>query len=275
VLALCVAKDISGLLPLKSLEIDKLFHLYGARAAVTLGKKSEFLTDWAVSQGILSRSIKNAAFTEKNGSYRLQNNIDELFPVKDCPWDDGVKDGLEDLATLVAAIYEKYKGTALVALTSVASKQELQCALEAELHLWLYDHTASVYKGLAELSQLAGKMTDPIIKELEDANRLLSKTANFTTQVQEKIKLEEDLWDIYSEINKLAAIDSLTRRCWRDLRITLDERIRIESVPHGLQEITSALRIAHVTNRILRELLTLAGFKDERSTGLKNSLDLL
>jgi hypothetical protein len=42
-----------------------------------------------------------------------------------------------------------------------------------------------------------------------------------------------------------------------------------------MQAIICTLRIVHVTNRILRELLNLAGFKDERSVGLEESLNRL
>jgi hypothetical protein len=118
-------------------------------------------------------------------------------------------------------------------------------------------------------------ISTPTQEQLESVNSVLSKMANFTAQVNVKIKLEEGLKNTYNKIDDLVATDKFTNRCWRDLRVTLDERIRIESAFPGLREITSTLRIAHVTTRILRELLTLAGFKSEQSRGLEESLNQL
>jgi hypothetical protein len=151
-LALCVAVDVPNLRSIKSLGIIKSFHLYGARPALKLGKKQEFLTEWAVRHNILNRC---GADTEVEGSYSLPQNIEISYPRSEFNLDIGVKDSLEDLASLVAAIHNKLKNPALITLTSVASKQELQRAIEAELELWLYDNTASVHKGLAKLAWLA------------------------------------------------------------------------------------------------------------------------
>jgi hypothetical protein len=240
-----------------------------------LEKRPVFLTEWATSRNIISRG-KNTA-DELTGSYSLRHDIEKSYPSRECPWDKKVIDGLEDLAALVAAIYKKYKSKNLVALTSTASNKDLQLALEAELELWLYDHTASVYEGLAELSRLAEEISasTPAKEQLEKANAVLAKTANFMAQVHNKLKLAESRQDIYKEIEALAATDKLMSRCWRDLHTTLDGRISSEGDPHGLQEIISTLRIARVTTRVLRELLTLAGFKDERSKGLEESLNVL
>lgn len=279
-LALCVATDVDVLKPLRSPEIIKSFHLYGARPAIKLGKSSLFLTDWAVSQNILCRS-KTTTFTEENGSYSLHKNIEKLYPERECHWDDDVKAGLNDLAKLVAAIHERYHNPVLVALTSVVSIQELQRALEAELQLWLYDRSASVYKGLAELSLLVENMitSTPTQKRLDDVNNVLSKTANFTAQFEIKIKLKDNLTDIYRQIDELVAEDNkdqtVMERFWHKLHMTLNGRSNSESYSPGLQEIISALNIAHTTTRILRELLTMAGFKDKRSKGLEESLNLL
>ncbi len=278
VLALCVAKDMFALRPLESLEIEKKFHLYGARPALLQGKEKKFLMEWAVEQKILSRSTSDLRHigTEQEGNYNLQQNIEELYPKRDGLLDDKVEDGLKDLARLVVEINKKYGSSMLVTLTSVASKQELQHAIEAELNLWLYDPSFSIYKGLAKLKWLAemDKYT-PTEAQLNDVNNILSKMANFTAQVNEKIKLEENIRNTYSKIDELVATDELMRRCWRDLRVTLDGRIISEAAAPGLQEIISTLRIIHVTNRILRELLSLAGFIDERSIGLTESLNRL
>jgi hypothetical protein len=269
VLALCVAENVPALRPLQSLGISKSFHLYGARPALLVGKKQEFLTDWAVKQNLLRR---NYFFSEEQGNYSLVKDIEESYPKNECPWDDNARDGLEDLAALVAAIHKEFNDNFLVALTSVASKKELQCALEAELELWFHDSTASVYKGLTELGRLT-ELSTPTENQLKSVNSVLSKTANFTAQVHIKIKLEEGLNEIYTKIKELADIDKTKHRCWRDLCITLN-RPKSGSVS-GLREIISTLRIAYATNRILRELLNLAGFKDKRSIGLENSLTQL
>jgi len=275
-LALCVATDSNDLKSLRSLGISKLFHLYGARTALRQGKKTDFLTEWAVGRNILSRS-KSVGFSEENGNYSLHKDIDASYPQHECTWDEDVKDGLEDLAALVVAIYENFKGSTLVALTSTASEQELQRALEAELQLWLSDYVTSVNHGLTKLSLLAETMTirPPSHEELESVNNVLYKMANFTAQVNIKHTLAKDRQNIYDKIDKLADTDKNMKRCWRKLSTTLKGRINSEANSPGLQEITSTLRIVHVTTRILRELLTLAGFKDERSMGLEKSLDLL
>jgi len=273
VLAICVATDIDALRPLQSLGISKLFHLYGARASVMLTsqKNQEFLTEWAVNRNIL-RHHEGDTGTETSGSYSLSQNINLSYPSDECPWVESVKNYIEDLATLVAAIHTKCNDDVLVALTSTASEQELQHALEAELRLWLYDHSASVHHGLDNLSLLTKENIS-----LDGINIVLSKTANFTAQVEKKVNLAKRRQEIYSEIDKLVGEDKLMSRCWNDLRTTLNGRVNSEQTSPGLQEITSTLRIAHVTTRVLRELLTLAGFKDKlsRSIGLEKSLDRL
>jgi hypothetical protein len=278
-LAICVANDNKALQPLQSIGISKSFHLYGARPALLLpGQKLEFLTEWAISQNILKRN-KSSTFTEENGNYSLHQDVEGLYPPHECPWDDDVKDELEDLAALVAAIYKKYKSTALVALTSTASNQELQRALEAELQLWLYDRVASVSKGLAGLTLLAESIIESIPTEdkLKRVNDILSNTANFTAQVRVKIELAEDRNKIYRQIDELVNTDKYLKRSWRKLHTTLNGRIYSDSKSDllRLEKIKSVLRIAHITTRILRELLNLAGFKDPRSKGLEESLNLL
>jgi len=276
-LALCVATEFKDLEPLQSLETKKLFHLYGARPAVELGgRRKEFLTDWAVRHRVLSRKGAN---TELNGRYSLNQDIEVLYPPGDCTWDDHVKDSLEDIATLVAAIHKKYNDDMLVALTTLASEQELQRAIEEELQLWIYDQTASVYKGLEELDKLAKLAAAPTEIQLKDVNSVLSKMANFTAQVTKKVQVKEKLEIYYEQIEELSAANILAKRSWRDLRPILEKRGKDESNSPGLQEIKSTLRIAHVTTRILRELLSLAGYKDEysvkHSVGLGKSLVLL
>jgi hypothetical protein len=275
-LALCVANDVETLKPLQSLGISKLFHLYGARPALILGKKAEFLTEWAVNQNILNR-VKSDT-DELKYNYSLQHNIETSYPARECQWDEDVKDGLEDLAKLVAAIYkDKKTSSMLVALTSTATKDELQQALEGELQLWLSDNAASVYRGLNKLTWLAEivKVKSPSADQLESVNSVLSSTANFTAQVKVKTELAEKRLEIYKQIDELAATETSMKRCWRKLRTTLDGRINSESNTSGLREITSVLRIAHFTNNILRDLLTLAGYKHTRSAGLGQSLNQL
>jgi len=279
-LALCVAVDVGVLLPLQSsdIKLKKLFHLYGARTGVKFEQETEFLTEWAVSQNILTRS-KTSGFSEDDDTcnYRLNKKINTFCPKEECPWDHKVGDGLEDLAALVVAINEKLKGNALVALTSTASKRELQYALEAELQLWLYDKSASVYKGIAELDQLVENMSvnPPTKEQLKNVNNVLSNTANFTAQVKKKLDMEKKLDETYDMITEVAAAKTRTKRFWRDIRFTLEGRVSNESASPGLSEITSTLRIAHTATRILRELLTMAGFTSDRSIGLEQSLDLL
>jgi len=288
VLALCVAKDIPDLHFLHSSDdIEKSFHLYGARAALRQKNKTVFLSDWAVTQGILIRNNgKNFGFSEMNGSYSLQQDIDKLYPKHECPWDNNVKDRLEDLASLVAAIYKKYKTKPLIALTSTASENDLQRALEAELKLWLYDRTASINNGLIELSKLTAKTDKNNPKkeqELEDVNKILSKMANFTAQSDIKLQLAEKIQDIYNNIDELTeellSKDKNIKRIWRDLRPSLGVRSKSKDVSSGLCEIESTILIVHVTTRVIRELLTLAGFKNEQSKehsiGLEESLKLL
>lgn len=279
-LALCVATDDSDLQSLQSLNISKTFHLYGARPALKVGQRQEFLADWAVNQKIISRGY-NTFDTGEDGNYNLMQDIELIYPKRECHWDKRVKQGIEDLATLVAAIHNNLKGSILVALTSVASEQELHRALEAELELWLHDRTVSIYQALAEFGRLIKKinentLTDKELKEnLIKIDKIFSKTANFTAQVRVKIKLFDERQEIYKKIDTLVASDTLMARCWDRISTTLYGRANSEKLSPGLQEIRSTLRIVHITNRILRELLILTGFQSSHSMGLEKSLEHL
>jgi len=281
VLALSVASDNKDLTSLQRVELKKGFHLYGARIMLDTGERQEFLLDWAVNHEVLSRKGSGDSI-ESSGSYRLDQNIERIFPSSESPWDADVKDAVDDLAFLVRAVNgaSGLKGPALIALTSVASNQELHTAIEAELNLWLHDDRFSVYDGLRQLSALASvassRKTLPKA-ELEKVSVVLSNVANFTAQVNEKKLLAERRNEIYTAIDALAASDTRMQRTWRKLRLTLDGRLRSEANSSGYSEILSALRIAYGTNRLLRDLLTLAGYADPlgKSQPLERSVDAL
>lgn len=280
-LALSVASDNKDLIPLHRPELFKRFHLYGARMVVNTGQKENFLLDWAVDHSVLTRSVA-ADVSEAVGNYRLSADIDDLYPKNECPFDDDVKDAVEDLALLVRTIT---KASYLIALTTVATNHELHQALEAELDLWLHDKNFSVYEGLKRLFELSRKWkrsrkSKTTLKESDFSSSLytLRGMANFTAQADYKKKLAERRESIYSEIDaKAAAADRVVSRSWRKLRSTLDSRLKSEEVTSGYTEILSALSIAHGCNRLLRDLLAFAGYEDpkDRSQPVGKSIELL
>jgi hypothetical protein len=279
-LALAVAVDNKDLIPLQKAELKKGFHLYGARMVLNTGQKETFLLDWAVEHNILSR--RGAADDEYSSSYRLNPNLDTLFPATESPWDADVKDAVEDLALLVKSIDDTkgLKGPALIAMTSVATNRELHTAVETELDLWLHDERFSVYDGLRQLADLASKISSG--KAIRDDDFLsvwhvLSNAANFTAQVNEKKLLADRRDSIYLNIDALAATDTRMQRSWRKLRLTLDGRVKPEELASGYVEILSALRIAYGTNRLLRDLLALAGYPDlkGKSQPIEKSVEML
>jgi hypothetical protein len=279
VLALSVMSDYSKLSPLRELDFAKGFHLYGARMTINVGKEKKFLTDWAVEQGILERGGKIHE-NENMGDYRLID-LEETYPRNECPWDDAVKDSLEDLAHFVVNISNAkgLKGNALVTLTSLASKVELHKAVEAELHYWLHDKSYSIYHALQAIGELASKANRENLtkRDLNEVNLILQHTANFATQTSEKNKLYQSHQDIFKEIDALVTGDKNDRRIWRDLRKILDSRGVSEKFSSGLDQTLSALRIAYGTNGLLRDLLSHAGYKDPqgREKPLEKSIERL
>jgi len=285
VLALSVATDNNvALAPLSTPEIKKGFHLYGARLVITTGQQQGFLLNWAVEHGVLTGSHTEQTLSETVGPYRLDPHVEGLYPEKECPWDDDTKEALQDLAALVKEIRSApgLKDRALIALTSVATDQEFHTAIAAELDLWLHDPRYSVYDGLKTLGRLSTRVNNsgplvPTDKELLKANASLVQTARFTAQVDVKKELSEKRAEIYRQIGDVAGRNELTKRVWRRLSGTLENRAQSERYAPGCAEVLSALRIAYRTNRVLRDLLVLAGHEDalNRGKSLEESLGLL
>lgn len=267
VLALTAGTDVPNLIPLRELDSRKRFHPYGARVAVATGSGERFLLDLAVDHEILKRP-SSSSVDESTGRYRL-NEVEGVLPRGECPWDDNVKDALEDLATFVQLL-NATRGIAqsgLTLVTSLASRQELHKAIEAELNLWLNDRSQSVYHAIASLVTLAdsaksGGMRD---QQRAEVNEKLRRTANFTAQARTKIGWFEDRERILDEITAAADDDDLAKRVWRDLRRSLESQFDSENHASGLTEIESALRIAGATNRLLRDLLSSAGDRPVQS----------
>jgi hypothetical protein len=281
VLALAVASDNKDLVPLRMNELRKGFHLYGARVMLNTGQREEFLLDWAVDHGILFRVSDHPELNERSGKFSLNGNLEDTYPHNEIPWDAEVQDAVEDLALLVKTVHKAkdLKDSALIALTSLASNQELHRAVEAELDLWLHHRRFSIYDSLTAMAKLARHADERALndKELNEANHQLFHTANFTAQVNEKVGLASRRDSIYSQIDSLVAHETRIQRNWRKLRTTLDGRLKSEEVGSGCRETLSALRIAYRTNRVLRDLLTLAGYHDpkHRSKPMSQSLELL
>ncbi len=275
VLTLSVMTDEPRLGPLRTLGTRKGFHLYGARQLLVEPQREEFLLDWAVAQKILCRSDAD----EARGNFQLTQIVASLYPDDECPWNDEVKDALEDAAAFAAILHKSsgLRDDALVTITSVATERELHKALEAELFLWLRDRSYSVYHALGSLVDLASSRTGGGFPQadLDRVNRLLISTARITAQVEEKIKLADNRKSMFSKIERAVSSDTLVARVWRHLSTTLASRIASENDSPGRPEIVSALRVAYRTNRILRDLLGMAGREDERNLPINQSVALL
>src|SRR5204862_546306 len=157
-------------------------HLYGARSVLATGQQQSFLLDWAVDHRILTRDQSNTRL------YRLNPNVEAVYPRSESPWDEDVKDAVEDLAVFTRVIHETggLKDNALVTITSLATNCETHKALEAELDLWLHHPRYSVYDGIHQLAELAKIAESGSIpqQKLQQANEGLAHVANFTAQVQ-------------------------------------------------------------------------------------------
>jgi hypothetical protein len=263
VLSLTDNMDDPNLAPLRISEIGKVFYEYGARTAIIEGQEDEFLIDWAVAHDILD---------EDNGGYSLSPNLNSIYPPDECPWDDLIKESLEDLSSFVKAISETrgLKDRALVLLTSVATDQEFIQAIEKELDLWLHHPRYSVFDSLRRIMDLRSQHNST--DELETVNRSLVETANFTAQVNEKKRLADNRRDFFSKISKTVNDGNTERRfasrAWRKIEANINSRSLSENRNVGGTEVFSALRIAYQTNSILRNLLVLAGHKDEMKRGI-------
>ena len=266
VLALSNAPTDPTLEALRTLETYKRFHLYGARQALTLGNRVRFLLDWARDQRIL---LDAGPDDEAAGEYALNEALEASYPSSDCPWDEHAQDAIEDLAAFSVKV-AKARGLgprALVLLTSVATQAELKLAIEAELDLWLHDRRFSVYHAIQALGELAqiGPPARPSKAHLERANIALSRTANFSAQVAEKVRLAKERSSIWSLVETIVMDDTFPMRVWRGVSQTLDSRLARESRASGFVEILSALRVAYAANRLLRDLLACAGYVDPKS----------
>jgi len=275
-----ILSNISGkseLNVLASLNTYKKFHLYGARQALTVGHQVSFLLDWAQEQKILSSSEHD---DEKHGEYVLNKGLEVLYRQDECPWDDYTQDAIEDVAKFaVKVLKEKGLGSdALILLTSVATQAELKSAIEAELDLWLHDQRFSVYHALQALGEFARVVPwqQPSIEALNQANDVMWRMANFSAQVKKKMDLDKERSNIHSKLGALVNGDTITARIWRGISQTFDSRMSRESEPPSFNHIRSALRVAYVTTRVLRDLLAHAGYVDShgRAEPIKKSIEL-
>ncbi len=264
VLALADASDDRRLEPLQYLGIKKGFHLYGARPMIVTGTSRQFLVEWAVNHSILRRASRG------DSMYEAPPELDLLFPKSERPWDREVREGLEDLAEIVAVIQrtEGLKTSALIALTSAATEEELHRALQAELGLWLDHDRCSVYDALAVTARLAALPQPPERAELHRVASVLADLSNFIAQANEKMRLYEGRDGIYSRIEAVVQGEKTRERAWMKLRDRLKGREVAEARSAGISEIKSALRVAYQTNRLLRDLVALAGHRDPQRRDL-------
>lgn len=271
------------LAPLASLPTRKDFFLYGARQSVVLGRDKRFLLDWATDRKLFDSSAKDD--DEVRRAYRLNSGLDAFLPPEDIAWDKDARRAIRDLAKLVVKIHAtKGLGSdALVLITSVATGEEHLRAAETELDLWLHDRRASIYGAVAEMALLADDQHRGVAKaadlapRLADLADLLVRTANFTAQEASKTKLAGRRAAIFKEIDAAVKGDQTLEDVWEDLSDILASREVRERRASGLPTILSALRIAYAANRLLRDLLAHAGWKDQegRSLPLPASLELL
>jgi hypothetical protein len=265
--------EATDIIDLRQLPVVKEFGLYGARPAYRHDDgTSEMLVKWARDRGFLVRDRETESY--------FVPDLDVLLPRDESPWSAEVRDALEDHADFAtfatSAAFSSNKP--IVTITSVATEREYLRAIEAELYLWLYDAQASVYHALRQLGELATATSNgasPHHSLLQRINELLGRTSNYSTQVETKTDYAKSRAETFDRLTTVTETSKLERRVWRSLRSTLESRASSESVVPGKQEILSALRVVHLTNRVMREILSLAGPKDPRSKGLPAALDSL
>jgi hypothetical protein len=265
-LTIFASPDDADIGPLRLPELEKGFALYGSRCMIETGIRKQFLISWALDGGLLLRSDGDQV---NDGGYALSKDLDRLYPRSESPWDDRVRDAVEDLAHLTAAIHhtERLRDRALVAVTSVATEAELQKAVVAELHLWLRDPRYSINRSLAACAAIAEELSagTASVEALRQVNQLLSATANTAAQARFKVKLAGERRDIFDRITEVAAQAKYTERRWREVRKSLESRVVDEGNPPGLRETKAAVILAHRVTSVLRDWLNDAGFRDPTS----------
>jgi len=277
-LALSVATpDNYRLQELTDLPLKKAFHLYGARMKLTSGHE-EYLIDWATRRGILERSLSAGGPGKRTVQYRLSPQLEERYPGLESPWNPDTHEALEDIAALVAIITTTrgLRSRCLTTLTSVASEEDFARAIEAELRLWLEGDEESAVEALGDLEQLASRYsTFPRAHEqLDQYDRSLQHPANVIRQALIKIDYFSRRHDTYAAITQAVEATSQrsTQRAWTALLKILKHRGENEKTVASLSQLIAVTQIAHATNRLLRDLLSLAGRRSEQSLPLRESL---
>lgn len=269
VLALFDSGD-KELRPLRLKEFEKGYHLYGARPKVKLGQRSQFLMDWA--------RYRSRIFRDQGSKYVLDEEKVKRFPLPvNNPVDIYVQQAAEQLAIWTKRIHDQLGLDALVTITSVATPREFQRSLEAELELWLHHGRNSIHQSLDFLGDLASKAEngEQIDHLLTKANDVISETANYTAQTKYKCDLYSNSSSTLKSIKDLSEGDRELKWTWRKIESSLRQRARREHAAYH-EEIRSVLRVVHQTNNLVRDILTLAGFTDNRSQPVESRLfDLL
>lgn len=285
--------DFKELIPLAEMNIRKGYSLYGARSELNFSLGSKFYLDFGVEHKILTQS-------KSTDGYSLGEEVRDVYPLNELHLEKDARRKIEDIAEFCKMVHfdADLKNKALITVTTLASDDEYFQAVSAELELWLSHKTNNIYNCISilfsilrkcdEIEELKSKgeaysKLDEIRESLfEDLNSKLSESANYTAQVALKAELFKNRDTTYDTIRQAVAKNSNTvvDRVWEDLDSNLNgQKRQSKKLSSGTEEILSALRIARATTSVLRNMLSLSGYKHPhypyKPNSLKESLERL
>ncbi len=235
-----------------SLEIKKVFGLYGARSYVTTDANGEgmHLLEWAKTLKVI---------TQDKDKYAINDTVVSQYELDKPAISTTVKDKLDDIASFCHHISKEQTEAPLVLFTTLASEKEYWLAVSAELNLWVNHRFSSIYQCLHKLGEIRNLETNRAAQIIE-CNNLLSVNANFTAQVIVKNRLYRDYEKIISATDESVSksANSGIKRVWRDLKENLQIKKDSKDVVY-LNEILAILRVCHTITSLCRTLLDKAG----------------
>ncbi|MBI5774854.1 MAG: hypothetical protein HZA89_14060 [Verrucomicrobia bacterium] len=267
-LILDVCKEYPDFRELQKIDTKKGFCLYGARQILVIGQRSEYLTDWAIHKDLLCPTVTGYQ-EEVSQGYMLADDIMARYPESEIPWDRLVQRRVRDASEFAALLHTtpQLKTNAFVTITTVATDKELALAIEAELQLWLFHPKHSIFQATRSILDYARQKHT--YKTDNAVNAVLVKASNFPAQAKTKMELAGARLEMFEKIN-LAVQSSKNNSIidiWDDVYKAITSRSRLEPALSGHESIRSCLNIAQTSSSLLRDLLSLSGFKPKISSG--------
>ena len=267
--------DVDGLFQSPSLasspEIQRAFHLYGARPQVVAGGRAEWFVDWAQRRRVLRKSGHH-----EDPLYSLDPRSNDYFRDDENPLSHPMRHEVAALARWTKAAHDAdgLGNDFLIAITTVESTWAYRRALEAEITGWTHHVTWGIAPALHALDDC---QTNGNTATKQRAKTALENLANWIAQARVKHQLRTEVSGLLERADKKWSVDSYEENAstWRNIvRPKLENRrARACSPPNVIEEtLVPTLNVLGRLTSLLRNIFSqFCAMPDERAIPVNES----